>query len=110
MSQNDSDLAEQEPRGCRYVFGDPGTGPWFYCQKPIIAGGKPGDSKHPPYCETHTAECCKPAKPFKYYNGWEKHALVRIQGTITNPDAPGFDHTIATDVYMHLNNRGLLHG
>ena len=42
------DLSRQEPRGCRYVFGDVrGSEPWYYCQEPQL--------KDSSYCDGHHA-------------------------------------------------------
>src|ERR1041385_6542990 len=55
----ESELDEwQNPKGCRYVTGEPGHGPWWYCQKPIVEGNSPGNALKPPYCAEHFAPCC----------------------------------------------------
>jgi len=107
MCENNTDLGEQEPKGCRFVHGDPGSGIWFYCQAPIVKGGKAGDVNNPPYCRLHRDICIQPSKPFKFYGKWA--TMLAAPNRAIAPDDARFDHTIATDVYMHLNNRGLIH-
>lgn len=40
---------QQEPRGCRYIAGDPREPGWGFCQGPL----EPGK----PYCAVHMAKC-----------------------------------------------------
>lgn len=46
----------QQPVGCRYVFGDPGHGPWCYCQQTLAPGHALGNLAKPPYCAEHLAQ------------------------------------------------------
>jgi len=46
-------LGRQEPKGCRYIYGDPATEDWRFCQRTIAPGGRPGDANKPPYCAWH---------------------------------------------------------
>lgn len=53
-------LGRQEPKGCRYIYGDPGDGDWHFCQRTIVEGGVAGDARHPPYCSHHHRICTVP--------------------------------------------------
>lgn len=48
-------VGPQEPRGCRYIHGDPPGIDWRYCQAPQAPGS--------PYCRTHLSRCLLPINP-----------------------------------------------
>lgn len=99
MCENPTDLGRQEPKGCRFIYGDPAQRGWHYCQRTIVNGAKPGDAQHPPYCAHHTKVCVLPAKPFHYYAGWEKYVLLR---------APSSEERLPIDLLLKLNPTGAL--
>lgn len=101
MCENPSDLGRQEPRGCRFIYGDPGESGWHYCQRTIIEGGKMGDAQHPPYCARHTKVCVQPHKAFHYYAGWEPNVLLRRPGDHDEQRLP-------IDLLLKLNPTGAL--
>lgn len=65
MCENLNDLGRQEPRGCRFIYGDPGDGEWHFCQRGLLKGARLGDATHPPYCARHTKVCHGPSS-----RGW----------------------------------------
>lgn len=48
---------KQEPRGCRYIIGDPKEPDWKYCQK---EQGKRRDGTPSDYCQEHHDLCHVP--------------------------------------------------
>lgn len=48
-----AESASREPRGCRFIHGDPPGLDWHYCQDPRLPGS--------PYCAAHHALCHVPA-------------------------------------------------
>jgi hypothetical protein len=111
---NLSDLGPQEPRGCRYVFGDPGVNDWHYCQAPLPSKARLGDVLNPPYCATHTKLLLLPQKPYqwkwrnKYDNmvgapiGPDSNIVTAIPGNGDGPRLP-------VDLLIKLGNKGLSH-
>lgn len=101
-----SDLGRQEPRGCRYVYGDPGSGEWHYCQGTVAEGGKAGDAQRPPYCAHHTKVCVLPHKPFRIDAKWLKH--FQSKNGVFDVDPERGDRPASPfDALLRLQERGV---
>lgn len=99
------DLGRQEPRGCRFIYGDPAM-TWHFCQRTIAAGGKPGDSQNPPYCVHHVKVCVPPLTPsmrrarIAYLEHMAKSEDIKL-----DPSAAGWGAfgTVPADVFVKFN-------
>lgn len=72
-------LGRQEPKGCRYIYGDPGFGDWHFCQRTIVEGGVAGDARHPPYCSHHHRICTIPINQkymARYYGNFADYNVL----------------------------------
>lgn len=102
MCENPNDLGRQEPRGCRYVYGDPGAGEWHFCQRTITPGGAPGKAATPPYCARHTKVCVLKGKPFSFSRAGIREPNVIFQRNFADGSARS-----AVDVILKLQERGV---
>lgn len=98
------DLGRQEPAGCRYVYGDPGTPDWHFCQRQLVDGARPGDANNPPYCARHkrvTLEARTPAK-LKAYEKFLERIAQSDEGAMYDWRVNLWG-MIPTDVYVKVN-------
>lgn len=104
MCENHSDLGRQEPRGCRYVYGDPGAPGWHYCQRSIAEGGKPGDAAHPPYCTRHTKVALEPISAAKAASRARYlERLAMAEETVAFNDRDEKWALVAADSFIKIN-------
>lgn len=102
----DFDHSCREPRGCRFIHGDPGDGPWGYCQGELPEGARLGNLANPAYCKEHSRLCVPPAAPFtlKRFHGraWSDPEVVEC-----SPNH-GDTKRLPTDTLIKTNKDGSL--
>lgn len=114
-------LGRQEPTGCRYIYGDPQTETWHFCQRTIADGGRPGDPNKPPYCVRHkrvTLMATSEAQRRNFLKFMERLAEGDTGWAFGLNGAPlsqashlaaETDNLVPVDVRLHLANKGLSH-
>jgi hypothetical protein len=80
----------QDPRGCRWIYGEVGES-WHYCQRPVTRmNGKFGEQRDSCFCAVHHARAyIKPPQPLESFVAFHAKAIETLEGrTDWRDDSP----------------------